>query len=168
MPTCSKKMSTPDAQSLLQSFALTQKIIELQTEGLSHADSLLQLPFRGNCLNWVLGHILVGRNSVLKLLGQPPIWGEEASRYESGSVPLVDDERALPLDLLLRDLDRSQQQITAALESISPGALAMVIESRGRQQSVGQTIAGLHWHETYHTGQLELLRQLAGTDDAII
>ncbi len=26
-------------------------IIQAQTKGLSHADSLLQLPFRGNCLN---------------------------------------------------------------------------------------------------------------------
>jgi hypothetical protein len=34
-------------------------IIKAQTEGLSHADSLLQLPFRGNCLNWVL----LGRGS---------------------------------------------------------------------------------------------------------
>ena len=31
-----------------------------------------------------------------------------------------------------------------------------------------QALASQHWHETYHTGQLELLRQLAGTDDAIV
>lgn len=162
-------MSTPDAQSLIRSFALTQQIIELQTEGLSHEDSLLQLPFRGNCLNWVLGHILVGRNSVLALLGQPSIRGEaEISRYKSGSDPIVAGEGALSLDLLLRDLARSQQQITTALENTSPGTLAATIDRRGRQQSVGQIIAGLHWHETYHTGQLEPLRQLAGTDDAII
>ena len=162
-------MSTPDPQSLIQSFALTLQIIMLQTEGLSHEDSLLQLPFRGNCLNWVLGHILVGRNRVLELLGQTPILEEvETWRYESESKPIVSDEQALPLSLLLRDLDRSQQQISAALESCSPGALARVIEGQRRQQSVGQAIASLHWHETYHTGQLELLRQLAGTDDAII
>jgi hypothetical protein len=37
-----------------------------------------------------------------------------------------------------------------------------------RQQTVGDRIAGLHWHETYHTGQLDILRQLAGKDDGVL
>ncbi len=41
-------MKYPDAETLVQSFAVTSKIIHLQTGGLSHADSLLQPPFRGN------------------------------------------------------------------------------------------------------------------------
>jgi hypothetical protein len=159
----------PDAESLIQSFGVTHHIIRLQTDGLSHADSLLQPPFRGNCLNWVLGHILVGRNQVLNLLGEPPIWGEgERQLYESGSAPIMSEEQALPLDRLLADLDQSQQQIVTALEQISPENLGAVVEFRGSARPLGQALAGLHWHETYHTGQLELLRQLAGTNDAII
>ena len=42
-------------------------VVTNQTKGLTHEDSLLQLPFRGNCLNWVLGHCLVSRESVLKM-----------------------------------------------------------------------------------------------------
>ena len=49
-----------------------------------------------------------------------------------------------------------------------PIALAEVVETRFGERPVGQHVAGLHWHETYHTGQLELLRQLAGKNDAII
>jgi len=58
-------------------------IIKAQTEGLSHADSLLQLPFRGNCLNWVLGHIAANRNTMLLFLGEEAIISEaHAKRYD--------------------------------------------------------------------------------------
>lgn len=162
-------MTYPDAETLAQSYRLTHHIIKLQTDGLTHKDSLLQPPVRGNCLNWVLGHILVGRDTALELLGQSPVWGEEeASRYRTGSDPLTSSEQALPLERLLGDLDQSQQRIESALQRISPEELARVKEFRGSERTLGQALAGLHWHETYHTGQLELLRQLAGKNDAII
>ena len=162
-------MKYPDAETLIQSFDLTRRIIHMQTEGLTNADSLLQPPFRGNCLNWVLGHILVGRNQVLGLLDAPQVWGEaDEARYRSGSEPVTAEEQALSLEQLLADLDRSQERITAALESVLPASLAAPVESSESERSRGQEVAFLHWHETYHTGLLELLRQLAGKNDAII
>jgi hypothetical protein len=162
-------MSCPDAQTLAQSFWLTHHIIKLQTDGLSHADSVLQPPFRGNCLNWAVGHIIQGRDSVLALLGETPFLNvAEAARYGTGSEPITNAEQALPLEDLLEALDRSQERITARLEHTSPDELEGSVHFRGREQTLAQAIAGLHWHETYHTGQLELLRQLAGTNDTII
>jgi hypothetical protein len=154
---------------MIQSFARTHRVIHLQTDGLTNADSLIQPPFRGNCLNWVLGHILVGRNDVLELLGEPPFWDEaEAARYRSGSDPVTADDQALSLEQLLADLDHSQDQIAAALASVLPQFLAEPVKPGENDQPRGAAVAFLHWHETYHTGQLELLRQLAGKNDAII
>ncbi len=162
-------MGYPTADTLIHSFSTTYRIITMQTERLTHADSLLQLPFRGNCLNWVLGHIIVGRNRVLKLLGEAPVWEEsEAARYDTGSEPITSDEQALPFEKLLRDLDESQQQITDALGRLPPESLAEAVDTGRGEAPLGKTVAGLHWHETYHTGQLELLRQLAGKNDAVI
>lgn len=162
-------MTHPDAASLIESFGLTYRLVRMQTDGLAHEDSLLQPPFRGNCLNWVLGHILEGRNTALKLLGESPIWAEkETSRYKRGSEAITHDEQALPLDRLLEDLDRSQERIAAALEHATAEELASVVPFRGSERPLAQAVASQHWHETYHTGQLELLRQLAGTDDAIV
>jgi len=161
-------MTYPTTESLTQSFALTHRLIKMQTDGLTNADSLLQLPFRGNCLNWVLGHILDGRNTALKRLGGSPVWDKsEIARYKQGSEPISCAEQALPLEKLLADLDQSQQRIAAALAEMSPEGLAATVDA-GESKSLEQTLAGLHWHETYHTGQLEILRQLAGTDDVII
>ncbi|MBU0496013.1 MAG: DinB family protein [Chloroflexi bacterium] len=162
-------MTYPDAETLTQSFALTQQVIHLQTEGLTHADSLLQPPFRGNCLNWVLGHIVEGRNRALVALGEPPIWGEtETARYQRGAAPITRDKPAQPLEDLLRDLDESQERIATALARLAPGALAQSVQIGQHERSRGGHVAFLHWHETYHTGQLELLRQLAGTNDVVI
>ena len=162
-------MSCPDAQALAQAFRLTHQIIKLQTNGLSHADSVLQPPFRGNCLNWVVGHIIEGRDSALNLMGEAPLLDHErADFYRTGSEPITSAEQAVPLEDLLQVLELSQQQIEATLERTTPDQRGRSVQFRGSERSLEQAIAGLHWHETYHTGQLELLRQLAGKNDAII
>ncbi|MGD8397556.1 MAG: DinB family protein [Anaerolineae bacterium] len=162
-------MTHPDAEWITQSYRTTQWVIHRQTEGLEHHDSLLQLPFRGNCLNWVLGHTLVGRDQALILLGREPVLSkEEADRYRTGSMPIVDDSQALRLEDLLAGIDQAQARIESALTEVSADVLATPVDFRGRQTPLGQAVAGLHWHETYHTGQLEILRQLAGKDDAVI
>ena len=162
-------MPDADAESLIQSFAINLQVIHMQTDGLTPADSLLQLPFRGNCLNWVLGHIMVGRNSALELLGEPSLWTDaQNARYRRGSEPIVTALDAHPLDELLRDLERSQKWLSNALEKTSPETLATLVSFRGGERPLATALSGLHWHETYHVGQLELLRQLAGTDDAVI
>jgi sirohydrochlorin ferrochelatase len=163
-------MKYPDAETLIHSFQRTHWLMKKQTDGLTHDDSLLQPPFRSNCLNWVLGHILVSRNTCLSLLGQPMLWSEaERARYKRGSEPIIGNAQALRLDKLLADLDESQRLIQDALEQISPEGLAAAAgEDEDDDRNLGQRLAGVHWHETYHTGQLEILRQLAGTNDAVI
>ncbi|MEM8861918.1 MAG: hypothetical protein AAGD96_26650 [Chloroflexota bacterium] len=75
-------------------------VVTRQVDGLTHEDSLLQLPFRGNCLNWVLGHLLVSRQDALKLLGIDGSWTEdEIARYKFDSAPITsaDDPAILTL-----------------------------------------------------------------------
>ena len=109
----------------------------------------------------MLGHILAGRNEALSYLNAEPIWGDdELARYKTGSPPITSIEQAIPLEQLLSDLDRSQERIVARLEEISAEELAAVVATRFGDRPVGQHIAGLHWHETYHSGQLEILREL--------
>jgi uncharacterized damage-inducible protein DinB len=38
----------------------------------------------------------------------------------------------------------------------------------GETESMAERLAFAHWHETYHVGQLELLRQLTGKNDKVI
>lgn len=155
-------MTYPNAKSLSQSYGSTHWLINKLVDGLSNDDSLVQPPFEANCLNWVLGHILAGRNEALTYLQAKPIWGDaELARYKTGSPPITEADQALPLERLLGDFEESQKRIVAALEETSPEDLATIVETRFGERPVGQHINGLHWHETFHTGQLELLRALA-------
>ncbi|WP_420644034.1 DinB family protein [Candidatus Leptofilum sp.] len=157
-----------DTQKLIQSFQTTTWIINKQAEGLSHEQMRLQLPFRGNCFNWVLGHIATNRDQVLILLGQVPIFSaDEVALYKTGSEPVIEGATAVHSDKLLAAIQESQARIEAGLKTVSAETLAEIF-NEAHQQTVAERIAGLHWHETYHTGQLEILRQLAGTNDRII
>ncbi len=93
------------------------------------------------------------------------MWNEEEiGLYKTGSAPITDAKQGLMLGRLLADLDETQELIVARLGQISPEDLAEIVDTRFGERPVGQHIAGLHWHETYHTGQLEILRELASSD----
>lgn len=158
------------SEDLIGAFARNLGTIKAQTEGLSHPDSLLQLPFRGNCLNWVLGHIVANRSRILVLLGEKPILSEaQAARYGHGSQPVcADGADVLSLERLLEALERAQEGIAAGLRRATPAELARNVQSHLGTTTVAQLLFFLYYHETYHTGQTELLRQLAGTNDHII
>ena len=155
---------------LIGFFALNLSLIQKQCNGLTHEDSLLQPPFRGNCLNWILGHILVGRDRVLRLLGEEPTLNDKVyARYETDSNPITEDEKhVLSLVDLLELLQTSQDRITAGMQRSSEEDLAKTSTTENSTKTVGDQIFGLYFHETYHTGQTEFLRQLAGKNDKVI
>jgi uncharacterized damage-inducible protein DinB len=157
-------------QELLEAFARNLNIIQAQTKGLSHEQCLLQPPFRGNCMNWVLGHMAETRNSLLKTLGEKPILTEkECARYGHGSEPVcADGEGVIKLERLLAMLQHSQERIAVALPRLTAEDLAKMVKDHRGEVPLGNRLFFLYFHETYHTGQTELLRQLAGTDDKII
>ncbi|MCP5095456.1 MAG: DinB family protein [Chloroflexi bacterium] len=153
---------------VIQSFRRNSWVAREQAKGLSHEDTLLQLPFRSNCFNWVLGHIVVNRDNVLAALGEPAFLTEqEQERYTRGSDPIDGVETAVSLSHLLDGIQDTQTRIRTALENASPETLASIYNEE-HNQTLADQIAFLNWHEAYHVGQLEILRQLAGTDDSII
>jgi len=159
-----------ELQDMVEAFARNWRIIQAQTEGLSHAQCLLQLPFRGNCMNWVLGHIAENRNSLLLLLGEEPILsGEESARYKHGSEPVCKDgEDVIKLQRLLDMLRHSQERMAMAIPQLTSYDLARKVKDHRGEITLANRLFFLYYHETYHTGQTELLRQLAGTEDKII
>ena len=154
-------MTVAKADELIRDYAGNTWLIKRHTEGLTHEESLLQPPFPANCLNWILGHIVLRRNSALEVLGQISFWTPRiASSYQSGSAPITSAQEARELPLLLDDLEQTQDRITAALQAISEAELARIVESYRGSLAVWEQLTGLHWHETYHVGQLDLLRSM--------
>ncbi len=155
---------------LISSLERNLGIIKAQTQGLTQADSLLQLPFRGNCLNWVVGHIAANRNTMLRFLGEETILGEaHAARYGYGSEPVCGEAGdVLTLEELLGVLEQGQKALATKLQTITAEELAREVQSFLGTTTLGQLVFFLYWHESYHTGQTEALRQLAGKGDKVI
>jgi hypothetical protein len=138
---------------LAQQFELNHHVAHANLEGITHEDSLRHPP-AGNCLNWVLGHVVATRHALLAILGEPPLWSsEQASPYQRGTRPPLDPGRALPLASIVAALDGTQETLRRRLHDVPEAQL--------------QQVAALSFHESYHLGQCGLLRRLLGRDGAI-
>ena len=157
-----------DQIRMIRTLERHQWVIDEQAKDITQADSLLQLPFRSNCFNWVLGHIVAYRDKMLALLGESPVTAdEEMTLYRRGSQPLMPENEAVDIDILLAASRQALQRLGLAIKDVSDERLDTTYdEERGSQ--VRDRLEFLIWHEAYHLGQLEILRQLAGKDDAII
>jgi uncharacterized damage-inducible protein DinB len=154
--------SYPTAENISSTFESNHWLINNLINGLNHEDSVVQPPFEANSMNWVVGHIIRGRNTALTLLDAEPVFSDDlVERFKTGSPPVTGEDDAISFEKLVNDLNSSQERITAALASITPEALAERKTTDRGEKPVGQHLSGLAWHETYHTGQLEFLRSLA-------
>jgi uncharacterized damage-inducible protein DinB len=158
-------------QNLADAFSRNLEIIQMQTAGLTNHESLIQLPFRANCLNWVVGHILTNRYAICELLGgkipRPEI---KLDRYERESDPIQGPgEGVFVLSELLTHLEASQQCLEETLSKETEESLQRPGPKWGNsQQSVSFWLLFYYFHDCYHVGQTEILRQAAGKDDKII
>ena len=152
--------TTPER--LLYELEINYSEILRHLQGLQHEETLLQLPFGGNCANWVLGHMVEGRNDMLKFLSLAPLWDETSCQlYRSGSDPIKEAASPhLSLERLLRDLKTMHDDLVAGLSNITQARLDEPT-AYPEDGGLGNLMARMMWHETYHLGQLEILRHLA-------
>jgi len=150
-------------EGLITAFKRNAAYIHESLDGLNHADAVVQPPAQGNCILWIMGHIVCYRNYALHILGQPLALPEEqALRFAFQSEPVLEDSPDLPrLEALLAAYDASQEVIFAALRALSLEAAAEVITYVGQTMERANLVMSLMRHEAYHAGQLEWLRQWA-------
>jgi uncharacterized damage-inducible protein DinB len=152
----------PSTTQYINHLRLIDRLIKGKVEGLSHEDSMRQLPFPGNCMNWNLGHLLVYRMQYLGVIdGVSKPDPAEFAIYGAGSEPLTDSAKAIPLATLLTRLDDASAQVIAALETVPAEKLAEVYDAEKGTTVDDRLQFYAIFHESYHAGQLELLRELA-------
>ena len=90
-------------------------------------------------------------------------------RYITGSDPIKQDgEGVIHLEHLLELLNESQARIGDAAGKLSAEDLEKEIQVGDTKMPVINRIFGFYFHDTYHTGQTDLLRQFAGMNDNIV
>ncbi len=158
-------------QNLTDFYARNVEVIKMQTGDITHEESLIQLPFRSNCLNWVVGHVLANRCNILDLLGAEDLRpGVNLDHYERESDPILGaGEGVLLLEDLVLHLEDSQLRLAAALAVETEESLQRMVPYRDRpDKEIAFWLFFLYFHDSYHVGQTEILRQAAGKDDKII
>jgi hypothetical protein len=154
-------MAVDRAEELSHDYGTNTWLIQRLTGDISHPESLAQPSFPANCMNWVLGHIIYRRNTALDLLGDPGVWEDGLEDlYRSGSEPIEPASPCRAFGDLQEDLEETKRRLEAALGQISDAALDAIGKTDRGEKPVAEHLQGLHWHETFHLGQLDVLRSL--------
>jgi len=150
---------------------LTHSAVLVNVDGLTHEDSLLHPDPGGNCLNWVLGHLLWVDQRMLRRLGQPQVMPETAlARYARGSAPIEDPAEAIEMTKLAAAWSNSLPRIEAGLAALTPEALNTLAgdgPTNNPSETVRSLLHTLIFHQAYHAGQTGVLRRMAGKAGAI-
>ena len=156
-------------ETLVGQLGIVQRVIKRNLEGISDEEALLHPTPGGNSANWVLGHVVATRSGLLKNLGEQPLLDDETrEQYRRGSDGNVPNP--LPLAKLFDAFDRSQSLLVSKLKSIPEAKLAEkspFSSPAGPDASLAEALAAMVFHESYHSGQLGLLRRVCGKKGAI-
>lgn len=157
---------------LARSYQRNQWVIQEHAKGISHEQSLSQTEYNVNCLNWVVGHIVSSRCELLeRVFGVDPVMTPaQLERYSRESDPVLEDgPDVIPFDELLGMLDATEEALESALAGADDSFLAEETPvGEDRTASRGAQVMFTYFHDTYHAGQTDLLRQMSGMNDKII
>lgn len=113
-------MTVERAKDLIQDYEFTAMLVHRLVDGLTHDETLIQLPFDVNCFNWVLGHIVTNRSHALGVVGVEHAWRENVRRlYNTGTENIKPEGESMQVDVLLKHLDESVELLKVALGDVS-------------------------------------------------
>jgi hypothetical protein len=170
-------MSAPAADSVseLQSFRhqarLVNQVLRLNVDGVTHAESVLQPQPAGNCLNWIVGHLVWVYAGALRLLDQEPVLDQASlSRYARGAPPLRSPAEARDFGELMAVWDEEAKRVDAGLVAFPADALGLPAPhspSGDPNETVRSLLSTILFHQAYHAGQAAVLRRIVGKPGAI-
>ena len=132
-------------------------VLSKNISGITNEEALIFPNGDVNCANWVLGHLIFIRNSLIKILGGNTVWDDnEFSFYNRGEKALEHKDKLIDFETLrsyFKDTENELNRVLSKTENVTEENL--------------QNLAGLMLHEIYHNGQLGTLRRLLGKEGVI-
>lgn len=118
-------MSAPaaDIATELQTFRdqarMADRVLRRNVDGVTHEESLRQPERGGNCLNWVVGHLVWVYAGALELLGQDPVLDRGSlARYARGAPPLESPAEARNFGELMAAWVEEADRVDAGLAAL--------------------------------------------------
>ncbi|WP_312991804.1 hypothetical protein [Chryseobacterium flavum] len=132
-------------------------LVSMNTEGITHEESMVFPNNEANSMNWILGHLIYIRNAFLNILGEESVWeAEKFSCYNRGAAALERKDEFIHFEELKTYMKKSQDRLEAKLNTLD-----------GFAAEKTKDISTLCLHEIYHSGQLGYLRRILGKPGAI-
>ncbi len=145
-------------------------VVRAHAQGLTQAESLARPEAGGNSLNWVLGHITNSRADMLALFGETTFDAARYAHYKRGESGELAPADAKSIEDILADFESTEKELLHHLETVTDRRLAEPAQGGPRKdenETVGTMLAFLIFHETYHAGQIAILRRFYGKDGII-
>lgn len=152
-------MPSERVQTIIRDYEFHSMLIQRFAADISNEESLLQLPFEHNCMNWILGHIVTNRSHVLETVGAAHEWDQEVrTLYHTDTPPVKPGSPSIRFEILVGYLQQSVDLLKSALEDVNEGFLDELHTNYRGEKTRYAHVTGFHWHEAFHLGQLEILR----------
>jgi hypothetical protein len=158
-----KSTNLPKSE-LLKLFEPSGFVLLAVIKGITHEQSLKAPGEGGNSANWVLAHLLYYRTQILRKLGDNnPLAIEGLDGFAGQGNPASKVEAAIDWQRLCNGAHESQGRIRLRIEGITESELC----SPTSDGTVADDIRFLHFHDSYHIGQLGYIRRMLGLPGAI-
>lgn len=148
-------------------YGMMYGIVERNLTDVTEAHSLAQPSPGGNCLNWILAHMLNVQNAIMGLVGEGPAWDNPALDRVREE-PVTGPAEAFDWSELRSRFLGSRDRLLAGLDRLTDEQLdGPLVDPFGRPNTLGGLLNLLALHQNYHAGQLGLSRRLVGLDGVI-
>jgi uncharacterized damage-inducible protein DinB len=154
-------MTTP-LQALAPRFRFNEGLLKMATDGFTDETWSLGPDGGGNTAHWILGHVTHARNGLLRMAGAevaPEPWEEAFGR---GATPTGDGY--LPVEELVAKFRAAGEALSSHLAGMSEedAAAPAPREFPDGSKTIGDAAHFMYFHETYHLGQIGLIRRMGG------
>jgi uncharacterized damage-inducible protein DinB len=135
-------------------FNLNHQVIHANLKGITQEESIQPSGEGGTSINWILGHLILNRDSIFEILGVDKMFPKELIPVYSRGTQNVTIENAEKVETLLQLLDKTQEVLKSEIE--------MKLDDEKKAN-----IAFFAFHESYHAGQLGIMRRVVGKQGSI-
>jgi len=156
-------------QIIIRQLEIAQAVVLRNLNGVTQEESVIRPASGANDANWVVGHMIAVRNRVMPAAGEAPVW-DEARIAPYVTTSTGDVTGRLPFDELRAALMASHERLTAAIARLDEASLAKKAPfspGNNPEETVQSLLTSLVVHESYHAGQIGMLRREMGKAGAI-
>lgn len=146
---------------IAKSYQLNTMILSDILKDLNEHDTI-EKTGQSNTIGWILGHILLGRGSVLDLLKIDYQKMDDEEKYKRGSVK--NSSIKIDISKAMAEFKKRGTQIEKAIMNINDAILNEEIKSKlpGGGNRIKDAVIFSAWHETFHIGQIDLILAASG------